>query len=468
MSYSYPGISSSSVASALLERLLVDPGAEIWHALAVGKATLILPVEPHKIAITPEFIKDHIAFLDSSSTQLITLSGLRALFQHSTLTFRSSIHPSSKLHHTLLQPSSREHTFTLLPPLPLPYRPSEPPVPYPSFTLLPRTDPLTIPLHQPKPPPLPPRPTSTPPQHRLHPFASLFGVGPNSIPKPPKSTSPSTLASPLPDSALDSAPTLTVPILLIDKPILRRDLGKAINAAINTELARALTSRGPGVVDGGDEYHDIPEWVTDRVNEFVLRAGLFPFVKEKLLPPGLGGLGPAGVVNKRLEVAIAGRGAVARRGRKTEEATTDAEEDSHYYTYAVANWVETPEETSQVVQDFYNSLEKEVRDRSVLRLLEDEEEQRGDAFVTRIVESCEDVLACLFYDRLFIQPTSDDASHDETLSSRAAALNMLDLTLRHLDIDVGQASEEDVDAVVKACGDSTFFLLFLSPLTDRE
>ncbi|KAF8334397.1 hypothetical protein F5887DRAFT_1139443 [Amanita rubescens] len=444
---SYPGISPSSIGFTLLERLLADSGADIWHALAVGKATLILPADPSKdskITITPEFIKDHIGFLDSSSTQIVTLSGLRAILQNSTLTFRSSLHPSSKLHHTLHNPSSREHAFTQLPPLPLPYHhPSEHPVPYPSFTLLPRTDPLSIPLLQPKPPPLPPRPTSSPPQHRLHPFASLFGVGPNSIPRPPKSTgSPSTLTSPLPPETS----SITVPILLIDKPIIRRDLGKAINAAIGAELARALTSRGPGDEEEEDDNgYDIPEWVADRVNEFVLGAGLFPFIKEKLLPPGLGP-GPGVVVNKRLEVAIAGRGAVLRRERR---GASDAEEDSYYYTYAVSNWVETPEEISQVVQDFYNSLEKEVRERSSTR----GEEQRQDALVTRIVESCEDVLASLFYDRLFIQPTSDDASHDETLSSRAAALNMLDLTLRHLDIDVGQAREEDVDVVVKACGD---------------
>ena len=52
--------------------------------------------------------------------------------------------------------------------------------------------------------------------------------------------------------------------------------------------------------------------------------------------------------------------------------------------------------------------------------------------------------------RLFSQPTSDDASHDETLSSRTVALNMLDLTLQHLDIDV-----------VRACGESECYLCML-------
>jgi hypothetical protein len=52
-----------------------------------------------------------------------------------------------------------------------------------------------------------------------------------------------------------------------------------------------------------------------------------------------------------------------------------------------------------------------------------------------------------------MQPTSDDASHDETLSSRVAALNMLDLGLEHLDIQVEEARPE-LDFVVKACGES--------------
>jgi hypothetical protein len=55
--------------------------------------------------------------------------------------------------------------------------------------------------------------------------------------------------------------------------------------------------------------------------------------------------------------------------------------------------------------------------------------------------------------RIYLQSTSDDASHDEALSSRIAALNMLDLGLEHLDVHVGDAGPE-LDLVVKACGDS--------------
>lgn len=57
-----------------------------------------------------------------------------------------------------------------------------------------------------------------------------------------------------------------------------------------------------------------------------------------------------------------------------------------------------------------------------------------------------------FIPRLFLQPTSDDASHDDALSSRVAALNMLDLSLEHLDVDVGDGGEQ-LELVVKACGE---------------
>jgi hypothetical protein len=55
--------------------------------------------------------------------------------------------------------------------------------------------------------------------------------------------------------------------------------------------------------------------------------------------------------------------------------------------------------------------------------------------------------------RLFRPSTSDDASHDEALSSRIAALNMLDLGLEHLGIDIGKAGSA-VQKVVAATGQS--------------
>ena len=52
-----------------------------------------------------------------------------------------------------------------------------------------------------------------------------------------------------------------------------------------------------------------------------------------------------------------------------------------------------------------------------------------------------------------MQSHSDDATHDEALSSRIAAVNLLDLTLAHLGVDVGAAAAA-VESVVRACGES--------------
>ena len=61
------------------------------------------------------------------------------------------------------------------------------------------------------------------------------------------------------------------------------------------------------------------------------------------------------------------------------------------------------------------------------------------------------VLLMMFV-RLFLQSCSDDATHDEALSSRIAAVNLLDLNLTHLGVDVGESGAA-VESVVKACGE---------------
>lgn len=67
------------------------------------------------------------------------------------------------------------------------------------------------------------------------------------------------------------------------------------------------------------------------------------------------------------------------------------------------------------------------------------------------------VFLALISSSLFLPANSDDASHDEALSSHIAALNLLDLGLEHLDVDVGSAGSE-IDALVRACGESRFYL----------
>ena len=65
---------------------------------------------------------------------------------------------------------------------------------------------------------------------------------------------------------------------------------------------------------------------------------------------------------------------------------------------------------------------------------------------------------------IFSPETADDASHDEALSSRIAALNATDITLAHLGVEVDRYTIE-VDAVVAACGQSKhygYWLLLIS------
>jgi hypothetical protein len=64
---------------------------------------------------------------------------------------------------------------------------------------------------------------------------------------------------------------------------------------------------------------------------------------------------------------------------------------------------------------------------------------------------CPQSIQLIRWDRLFRQKNSDDASHDEALASRVAALNMLDLGLEHLGIDVGKAGN-GVQAIVTEVG----------------
>ena len=55
---------------------------------------------------------------------------------------------------------------------------------------------------------------------------------------------------------------------------------------------------------------------------------------------------------------------------------------------------------------------------------------------------------------MFTPSNSDDLSHDEALSSRIAALNLLDLNLENLGVEVDPSVADEMGDVIKACGDS--------------
>ncbi|KAK4047400.1 hypothetical protein OIV83_005447 [Microbotryomycetes sp. JL201] len=66
-----------------------------------------------------------------------------------------------------------------------------------------------------------------------------------------------------------------------------------------------------------------------------------------------------------------------------------------------------------------------------------------DDRVTDDLEKFESATTSLLYDRLFLSPLSDDAQQDENLSSRIAALNVLEISLEHLGLDLGDEGDKD-------------------------
>ncbi|KAH9967439.1 hypothetical protein BC827DRAFT_1174176 [Russula dissimulans] len=364
------GLETGSVGWIMLEKLVAEHDSnpewfDIWNALTVGKATLLLPIESGgggSVDISAEFVKDHVALCESPSGDnipIVMMSGLRGLLVGNTLTLRSSLLPASKSFEGLLAPSTRVSTLASLPPLPL----VPPSHSYPSFTLPAHTDSL----------PLPPHVTNS--SRLSSSFASLFG----------KSSAPAVPASTSPTQNTEREPAIEVAAYTIDQRIVRDDVCKAINKTLKNEVKETLSSSGFRATPSSLYVIDPPQ---ETAEELAVQFQSFYVELEEALFAG---------------------------GTEQEKAR-ERRPNGKYVS------------------------EKQARE---------------------ILEVVERVICSLFYDRLYRLPKSDDASHDEALSSRVAALNMLDLGLEHLGVDVG-AGGVGVEAVLKACGET------LSRLENRE
>ncbi|KAF8963394.1 hypothetical protein BDZ97DRAFT_1820620 [Flammula alnicola] len=443
------GLDSGTLGWSILEKLVLDleineEWVEVWSAITSGKATLLLPLEPAfaNEKINAEFVKDHLVLCDGPSRKgspIVTLSGLRGTLEDETLTFRSTINPTSKLFQDLLNLSTRVTALAQLPPLPSPL-PDIPPAQYPrlqvpsyssSLPLPPRSQTSTK-------PPLPPRPGSRPAASaqtstsRISlPFASLFGGGPSKTSTPVPPSPPTSLHSF--DSAHDGSASVELSAFTLDRRIVRKEIAKEINKALKGELKAALAAT--------TSLGNIPSWVAERVHG--MTTEWYPFVKK-----------PSPSPLKKLSNEKGGK-------------------DVNGNGYVINSIEESPEDSAERLQDFYLSLEQDMRvggtpfiprwkDKDAESDAEDEKEREkrehdrmeSETRVREVMEAVERTITSLFYDRLFMQPTTDDASHDEALSSRIAALNMLDLGLGHLGIEVGESvNESELNAVVNACGD---------------
>ncbi|KAG1817291.1 uncharacterized protein BJ212DRAFT_1480525 [Suillus subaureus] len=394
------GLDTACLGWAILEKLSQDgeteEWAEIWGAITKGKASLLLPLEQSsgQEKITPEFMSDHVLMCDPHPKKILKwLHFLACADTYSgfeNLTFRSSLPPTK----------FPDITLSSLPPLP-----SIPPDSgYPSYAVPAHSTSLPIQVRPPK-PPLPPRPTpATQPLRLAMPFASLFGAKPTTTP-------PSIAASLPPIQTPLVPPPEDHPILIsafsISRAVYRYEVMRDVLAALKSELTSSLETAG------------VPAMIIERVQSFA--SPLLPFVR-----------GPAG--KKKLHDIGA---SPSKHG--TWAVNLDAGKDR-------------PEELSKKFQEFYLELEGEVR----IEIEKEKGEASGEEQESRVkdlVEVVEGTLSTLFYDRLFLPSYSDDASHDEALSSHIAALNLLDLGLEHLDVDIGGAGSE-IDIVVRACGET--------------
>ncbi|PCH44498.1 hypothetical protein WOLCODRAFT_105227 [Wolfiporia cocos MD-104 SS10] len=516
------GLDAASTGWAILERLSTeaDHGPEwneIWNALSVSKATLLLPLNPHRASepITPEFIKDHIALCDGASRNnapIVTLSGLRGTLTDVTLTMRSAIPTSSPRFQALLTPCKRASALTALPPLPsaLLAPPPVPPSPsssvssitsalpqYPTFTAPTYTSSLPLP---PRPatskPPLPPRPgarvppaPSNPTSRLSNPFASLFGRNtPTASPSPsisplhpepahtPSSTSTISTTTSLSavssgsDSAGAQEHALEIPVYTIATHIDRAALGHALWDAVTGEMRAALWDAG------------VPPWVVERAERFA--QPLFPLVPTSTGDAGKDTVRKAGTeargVGRVVSASVRGRGKgeaewVAGGAQDETRAEELSERFQAFYVEledAVwARWEEdvkkgrgrrkgllsagarVESEMESAVPNVAESESDTEHGSEEKTADENEEDKEGnrEAWVCNVMDAVERVVCSLFYDRLFLPADTDDASHDEALASRIAAVNLLDLGLAHLGVDVGNAGEH-VEAVVNQCG----------------
>ncbi|KAJ8516880.1 hypothetical protein ONZ45_g5866 [Pleurotus djamor] len=390
------GLDTTSVGWLILDTLVgeADNGPEwneVWNAITNGKATLLLPTEQAvpSTKCTPAFVKDHIVYREEKPGD------------------RSAVVTLSGLRGYLDGPS-----------------------PYPSFTISSPSSPLSLPPRASlTKPPLPPRPGARPAPASVsrlsNPFASLFGH------KQPPSPNPSNPPTPTPPpTSIDADHVSEISALAISHKVVFKDIGKEINRALRAELKESLQG--------------IPASVIERVHQF--SADFYPLIKASRNPSPR-------KAKKAPQVVV--------------EGTPPGASPSSSSMLVVNPIQETPEDLCERFQDFYASLEEDLRGGStpfLSRKREDQSQSQGvpeatpqkvdsEAKVMEIMETIERTICSLFYDRIFMQPTSDDASHDEALSGRVAALNMLDLGLEHLDIVVGDMSTE-LNLVVKACGET--------------
>jgi len=397
------GLIGTSFGWAILEKLANESEFEkAWNALTVGKATLLLPAEDAFVGekITPDMVEDHVMFIDLASRASTPVVTLSGL--------RGSLKESTLTFQSILSPTCKSfqplHTPSLrisgLLDLP-PMRTTSLQHSYPKFTVYPNTAMLPIPPH--KKPALPPRPAGQ--AGSISTPTSRLGNPFASLFGSRTSTPAVNTTTPASTIQTETDKVIEISAIVVDRKILMHPVSKQIFKEMKREVQETLKEDG------------VPNWISERVCSFI--APYLPVTKTK----------------KQGNYCI----------QHDDAATKPAAE------------------ISEIFQDFYEELEREIwhgkngsrRSEEPLQQhpIEDKEREKkiSESKVREYLESVEKVLSTVLVDRLVRPDNSDDAQHDEALASRIAALNLLELTLEHLGVDVG-SNDRALATLISQCG----------------
>ncbi|KAH8829517.1 hypothetical protein DL96DRAFT_1708647 [Flagelloscypha sp. PMI_526] len=384
-------------------------------------------------------IGDSVDFVD-----LASLTGLRATLDKTSniLTFRASL------------PSTAQNPPSPLPPLSM----------FPGYptiklgTLIPQF-PLTVTIH----PPLQPPPSSIqmrspkPERERVmsNPFSSLFGRSSSSVASSDPLTAP---ASPSPFATTFEPPKPPPPIkkevilqiyAIEGGYIAKNDIAEAILDNIRLHIEKTLSPEDDPISD------DLKQHLTTTLISFATVYNLLPFfptAPATPITPRAPSLGQHSNSSSSFPATSLSRSA-SPAPSQTRPPMPPSLPTSHAPFYTIPpNYTQESEieDLELEWQDLCNGVEEEIKREWQERGGEKEEER-----VREILGRFERAFAFAFYDRVYRPPPSTDAAHDEALSARIAALNLLDLGMEQLGVDLGAIGfatvpSEKVDGEAKA------------------
>ncbi|KAH8928951.1 hypothetical protein BT69DRAFT_1346293 [Atractiella rhizophila] len=444
----------------------------VWDALKGGKVTLLLPTEPLPSSehVSVSFLLDHCLLskeelaVDVSSKgkakeeNVVTLSGLKGGITEKSLVLSSCGIGAQTVTGDAAASTSKVQDFSNSEYQRVLLGSSVPPLSaqYPSFGITSPKTHISIPRTRQSTPQLvkkPPAPSG---------FSRFFGRTASSVTIPASSDVNAATELKEKDEKESSNNDLkggvvVVPVVVIDASVKRKKVVKSIGKGLDAKLRAELKDILGGLGGKGEKA------AIDRVCHFAMR------------------LHPTPALTKELSVDETTEHLKEVSKRESMGSISDSVTLPPAHTPGPHLCNAHIEDISTGMQDMFNSvrqdLEAIVIRKGIIRgeegRLEAKKElatvgggqAKTDEVVDQALEKIEDVLCFELYDRIFSPPPpiSSDRGVDENLSSKIAALSILDLGLDHLGIDLenGRWAEDEFEAarvkngleeVARGCG----------------